>query len=1342
MHKTSSMITRSRVMLSLIVLGLIAAVVILPRQFNSKAGNIGQNGLERTDSRDKNLEYYDIRTDKSQVETLLNYRQTAGKDAVAVADARDKFVAGENALRQTVPTLKVEYNEDIRTPEIIAPDVNRGSNVLTGASSAKHSDILRRFAADNDGLIGLKNGQAGQLKVTADYTNPDGNLSYAHLEQFINDVPVFRGEIKAGFNKQGEMFRVINNLAPDLDYNRLATDFGDPLDAVRAASGNLQYELKAADLIRNEADSTDLKAVFGAGDWATTAEKMYFPTEPGVARAAWRILIWEPVNAFYVIVDAENDTILWRKNITNDQTQAATYSVYNNPLSPVNVAESPAPITPGPTNPALGTQGVQTNRSTVTLIGNEGDLSFNNLGWITDNANGANGWTDGNAVEAGLDVVAPNGVDAPVSGVSRVFNFSYNPAPGLPPPPDDITSANFRNGAVTQLFYINNRYHDELYKLGFTEAARNFQNDNFGRGGAAVDRVSAEAQDSSGTNNANFATPADGGRGRMQMYRFTQTPARDGDLDADIVIHEHTHGLSNRLIGNGSGLGNNRGGSMGEGWSDFYGLALLSQESDPATGIYTTGAYATLNSFGIGTTNSYYGIRRFPYSLLASTGGPNNRPHNPLTFADFNNGCNLSDGAYAPSAPFAGNACTEVHNAGEVWASLLWEVRGKMIARLGFAAGNRRVLQLTTDGMKLTPNSPTIIQARNAIIQAAQNGGVSADVADVREGFRIRGAGFSATDSGTVAVEAFDQANVVLASGFTVSDAPGDNDGFPEPGENVVLTIPITNTTGSTVNTVSASVVGGGNPADYGNIADGQTVSRNINYTIPASAGCGSLFSVTITINSGNGTRTETRSFRLGRPNFTGTTQNFDTVTAPALPLGWSQENSGAITGWVTNTGLANSAPNSAFAPTPATAGEASLSTTVRVTSASAQLTFKNFYLTESTFDGMVLEIQIGSGAFQDIAAAGGTFVTGGYNITMNASSPFGTRQAWSGSSTTFINTVVNLPAAANGQTVNLRWRTASDTSVTPAGTPGTRIDDVVLTGGTLLSDYDCLISAPPTKVRADFDGDGRTDLSVFRPSEGNWYLNRSTAGFTAINFGLSSDRLVPADYDGDGKTDVAVARPNAANTALLFFVLNSGNSTSTTSQWGLPTDIPVVGDYNGDGKADVAVFRPSNGTWYVLTSGGGFTGAQFGQNGDVPVVGDYNGDGKSDFAVFRPANSFWYVARPTGVAAQNFDAVQFGLSTDKLVPADYDGDNKTDIAVYRPSTGTWYLLRSLLGGTAVQFGNATDIPTPGDFDGDGKTDIAVYRGGTWFVNRTTAGLLTAPFGTSSDAPIPKQYIP
>src|SRR5690606_21643756 len=121
---------------------------------------------------------------------------------------------------------------------------------------------------------------------------------------------------------------------------------------------------------------------------------------------------------------------------------------------------------------------------------------------------------------------------------------------------------------------------------------------------------------------------------------------------------------------------------------------------------------------GVGTNNYYYGIRRFPKALIAFTGGPNNRPHNPLTFADIDaTQINISNGAYPPSG---GGSADQVHNAGEVWSSALWEVRGKLVARLVWAEGNRKALQLVTDGMKLAPLGPTFLQERDAIIAAAQ----------------------------------------------------------------------------------------------------------------------------------------------------------------------------------------------------------------------------------------------------------------------------------------------------------------------------------------------------------------------------------------------------------------------------------------------------------------------------------------------------------------------------------------------------------------------------------------------------------------------------------------------
>ena len=764
---------RNPLLLLLLIPGLMTALFIVPFQFRSQAGNHGKGLIQRTESHSAGLENYDIREQQNQEvrEALLKYRLNAGKDSAMVADIRDGFVRGEEILRAKVPGLKVEYNQDIRIPEVIAPDMWKPEvERLTEPSETKRSDILRNFVKQNNNLIGVNDSQADNLQVTADYTNPNGEISFAHLEQTINGIPVFRGEIKAGFTKSGEIIRVINNLAPGLDYENLSTDFRQPVDAVEAAYRHINSEPTKLDTQLNESLSTELKAVFGNGDWATVAEKMYFPTEPGIAIPSWRVLIWHPVNAFYVIVDADTGRMLWRKNITEDQTQSATFDVYANSNGYIDGADNPAPLSPGPLNPTTGQQGAIIARNLRTLIGNESSNTFNNNGWVTDNTN----ITDGNALEAGIDRDGINGVDSTQSGDTgcpgagcRVFSSTWNPPPGNPAPGDAPLTAQAQRGAVIQMFYIMNLYHDALYKVGFTEAARNFQHNNFGRGGSGNDRVSGEGQDSSGTNNANFSTPSDGGRGRMQMYIWTgPTPDYDGTTDAEIIIHEVTHGLSNRLHGNASGLSTNMARGMGEGWGDFYGYTLLAEPSDPIDGVYTTGGYATYLGATNYTANYYYGIRRFPRAPITFL-GPNGKPHSPLTFRYLNSDCNTLIGtttsnpppssAY-PRGPYGSTTCDQVHAAGEIWSSALWEVRNRMVQRLGFAAGTTRVLQVVTDGMKLAPVGPTFLQERDAILSAASVFGAD-DVNDVREGFRVRGMGFSASIQSTSpasVTEAFD----------------------------------------------------------------------------------------------------------------------------------------------------------------------------------------------------------------------------------------------------------------------------------------------------------------------------------------------------------------------------------------------------------------------------------------------------------------------------------------------------------------------------------------------------------------------------------------------------------
>jgi plastocyanin len=276
--------------------------------------------------------------------------------------------------------------------------------------------------------------------------------------------------------------------------------------------------------------------------------------------------------------------------------------------------------------------------------------------------------------------------------------------------------------------------------------------------------------------------------------------------------------------------------------------------------------------------------------------------------------------------------------------------------------------------------------------------------------------------------------------------------------------------------------------------------------------------------------------------------------------------------------------------------------------------------------------------------------------------------------------------------------------------------------------------------VNSDFDGDRKTDASVFRPADGGWYiLQSSNNAFRAQPFGTNGDLPAPGDYDGDGKVDVSVFRPSSGT----FYTLLSTNGTLRVTPFGTAGDVPVAGDYDNDGKADVAVFRSSNGGWYRLnSSNGAFVAQAWGNSTDKPALGDFDGDGKTDFAVFRPADGTWYILQSSN---NGFRGVPFGANGDTPVAADYDNDGKADIAVFRPSNGTWYISQSSNSAfRADPFGANGDRPAPGDYDGDSKADVAVWRpaDGTFYILQSTAGFRATPWGANGDLPAPSAYIP
>ena len=294
------------------------------------------------------------------------------------------------------------------------------------------------------------------------------------------------------------------------------------------------------------------------------------------------------------------------------------------------------------------------------------------------------------------------------------------------------------------------------------------------------------------------------------------------------------------------------------------------------------------------------------------------------------------------------------------------------------------------------------------------------------------------------------------------------------------------------------------------------------------------------------------------------------------------------------------------------------------------------------------------------------------------------------------------------------------------------------MTGGLLIVDV-TQANAPAKNVVSDFDGDRKTDVSVYSPATGTWVVEKSSDGsLVTTEWGIPGDIIVPGDYDGDQETDYAAWRPS---TGMWWIVGSAG--TNMASQFGASGDVPVPADYDADGRTDMAVWRPSTGVWYIFQSTLGVRIVQFGMNGDKVFSGDFEGDGKADLAVWRPSTGVWYILQSSSTIAM---IAPFGQSGDKPLLGDFDGDGKSDLTIYRPSSGLWYIFNSrdnTLSG--YQFGAADDIPVPSDFDGDGRADVAVYRpsSNTWYKISSSVGSVSVrTLGQAGDVPAPSSVQP
>ncbi|HEX3552919.1 MAG TPA: M36 family metallopeptidase [Thermoanaerobaculia bacterium] len=848
------------------------------------------------------------------------------KPVPSAAQVKAQIKSMQDALKRlqtTAPGATARFSPVTAAPEIVSG--NRGA--LSAAAPGRPGiDVVRDYLKANSALYGLSSAEIDALHLLGESVSRRSGLRMVRVEQQLNGRPLFQSETRFILDRDGRVWRSLGLLMPAAAAP--AVPLPPPVSAPQALVAAMKSVGISLDVARMTAQATNANGTQTrvlANDpriaGGVASDVVYFPAAPGVLVPAWRQITFTKGDAdWYTIVDGVSGALLWRKDIrAHASTQEARFSVYvqGDGKTP---AESPAPHDPTDVTPGSGTQFPEIARTTVNMSTAQ-DVTASPDGWIPDGGT----TTMGNNVDAYLDTDAD---DAPDTGAlddngrpvgnpdantnNRDFlgaaprDYTYNPPPvgGNPDAGDDPAGATYQRGIVTHLFYLANWYHDQLFNLGFDEAAGNFQATNFSGMGAGGDPVLAEAQDGSGTDNSNFSTPPDGTSGRMQMFLFDfPTPERDGSLDATIVLHELTHGLSNRLIGDASGLVWSPGQGMGEGWSDFYALSLLhGNNADDPNGKYTEGAYATYQLGGL-TDNYLYGIRRFPYTTDNTV--------NPLTWADVDDvTANYSGGIPISPLGFEFNGGLEVHNIGEIWALTLWEVRSRVIADPAGAngdvpTGNATMLQIVTDALKLTPSDPSFTDARDALIQADCMTNACANEKWIWQGFADRGLGYGAVaplgqagfaNFGHMSVgTSFATPNLDLST-FTVDDSLGNNNGAIDPGEPIKLSVELLNPwRNAAFGVAGASAVLTSSTAGVtiltGTSAYGPIPAKNVAtgtpfvFTVAPSVLCGQAIHFSLKVTSTLGTATVNFTVRVGTPSGTAAPVTYTRTLKPALAI-------------------------------------------------------------------------------------------------------------------------------------------------------------------------------------------------------------------------------------------------------------------------------------------------------------------------------------------------------------------------------------------------------------------------------------------------------------------------
>ncbi|KAF2839742.1 extracellular metallo proteinase 1 [Patellaria atrata CBS 101060] len=538
------------------------------------------------------------------------------------------------------------------------------------------------------------------FRLVNDFWTGDNGVTHLNFKQTVHDLDIDNADFNVNIDKNGEVFSFGNSFytgpIPE-DTSLLKRDAIDPVDALQGAVGVLQLPVKANSASAEPTDGTETYTISGSTGAvkAPEARLMYLQTLENTLVLTWRVETDILSNWLLSYVDAKDSG---KVHAVVDYSADATYQVF--PW--------------GINDPTEGDRVVLTD---------PWDSTASEFGW---QSTGSETYT----VTRGNNGIAQTN---PSGGSSYLNNFRPSSPNQDYEYPLSLTSggpASYANASVTQLFYTANMYHDLLYELGFTEKAGNFEMNNNGQGGAGNDMVILNSQDGSGTNNANFAAPPDGQNGRMRMYIWTTaTPNRDCAYEAGVVIHEYTHGLSQRLTGgpaNSNCLNSLEAGGMGEGWGDFMATAIRLKPSDTRTKDYPMGAWVN---------NNPGGIRLYPYSTSLTT--------NPHTYTDV-------------------NKITKVHPIGTVWATMLYEVLWNLIdkhgkndnARPTFSNGvptdgKFLTMKLLVDALALQPCNPNFVSARDAFLDAdkALTGGMNS--CEIWRGFAKRGLGTGARYSST-----------------------------------------------------------------------------------------------------------------------------------------------------------------------------------------------------------------------------------------------------------------------------------------------------------------------------------------------------------------------------------------------------------------------------------------------------------------------------------------------------------------------------------------------------------------------------------------------------------------